>query len=180
MFVSCRDLYCISTLLVVSCVVSSRLSSPQPCHFSQKVPKAGLPSFPRTSTPHLSTLTMHKQPPACNRLARLIRQLLPRALLQPTKHKLRFQLPVGRDIPDLRGLLVRQRVVVLEVGAEAFGFESCPGCELVHGGGVFGPLGELVGVEGDFVLQRFDGVAGFVEEDLLGKRKGQSICWERT
>jgi hypothetical protein len=119
---------------------------------------------------------MHKQPPTGNRLARLIRQLLPRALLQPTKHKLRLQLPVGRDIPDLRGLLIGQRVVVLEVSAQAFGFESCPGCELVHGGGVFGPLGELVGVEGDFVLERFDGVAGFVEEDLLGRdRVSQSV-----
>ena len=118
---------------------------------------------------------MHKQPAAGNRLARLIRQLLPRALLQPTKHKLRLQLPVGRDIPDLRGLLVRQRVVVLEVGAEAFGFESRPGGELVYGGGVFGPLGELVGVEGDFVLQGFDCVAGFVEENLPRRKETISI-----
>ena len=114
---------------------------------------------------------MHKQPPTRNRLARLIRQLLPRALLQATKHKLRLQLPVRRDIPNLRGLLVGQRVVVLQVGAQAFGFERRPGRELVHGGRVLGPLGELVGVGGDFVLQGFDCVAGFVEEDLVGREE---------
>ena len=112
---------------------------------------------------------MHKQPPTRNRLARLIRQLLPRALLQPTKHKLRLQLPIRGDVPDLRGLLVGQRVVVLQVGAQALGLERRPGRELVHGGRVLGPLGELVGVGGDFVLQGFYCVAGFVEEDLAGR-----------
>jgi hypothetical protein len=41
---------------------------------------------------------------------------------------------------------------------------------------VFGPLGELVGVEGDLVLQGFDRVAGFVEEYLIpGKEKAISV-----
>ena len=125
-------------------------------------------------------LAVNKQPSTSDVLICLLGQLLPSALLKTAEDELRLERPLERDVPGLAGLLVGQRAVVLQVGAEAFGFESCPGCELVHGGGVFGPLGELVGVEGDFVLQRFDGVAGFVEEDLLGKRKGQSICWERT
>jgi hypothetical protein len=118
---------------------------------------------------------MHKQPPTRNRLARLIRQLLPRTFLQPTENKLRLQLPVRRDIPNLRGLLVGQRVVVLQVGSQPLGFERRPGRELVHGGRVLGPLGELVGVEGDFVLQGFDCVAGFVEEDLPRRKETISI-----
>jgi hypothetical protein len=36
---------------------------------------------------------------------------------------------------------------------------------------VLGPLGELVGVGGDFVLQGFYCVAGFVEEDLAGRMR---------
>jgi hypothetical protein len=125
---------------------------------------------------------MHKQPPARNRLARLVRQLLPRALLQAAENELGFQLPVRRDVPDLGGLLVGQRVVVLEVSAQAFGFERRPGGELVHGGRVFGPLGELVGVGGDFGLQGLDCSVGFVEEDLLrGEREsvdllGKYLC----
>jgi hypothetical protein len=110
---------------------------------------------------------MHKQPATRNRLARLVRQLLPRALLQSAEDELRLQLPVGRDVPDLSGLLIGQRVVVLEVSAQAFGFECCPGGELVHGARVFRPFGELVGVRRDFGLQGLDCGVGFVEEDLF-------------
>jgi hypothetical protein len=36
----------------------------------------------------------------------------------------------------------------------------------VHGRGVLRPVGELVGVDGEFGLQGFDGGGVFVEEDL--------------
>jgi hypothetical protein len=58
---------------------------------------------------------------------------------------------------------------VLQVGAEAFGLKGGPGGELVHGGRVLGPVGELVGVLGELGLEGFDGGGVFVEEDLGGE-----------
>jgi hypothetical protein len=109
---------------------------------------------------------VHKQPAASDLLLISSRQLLPGALLQATEDKLRLERPFQRNVPDLAGLLVRERVVVLEVGAEAFGFESGPGGVLVHGGGVLAPVGELVGVLRELGLQGLDGGGVFVEEDL--------------
>ena len=63
-------------------------------------------------------------------------QALPSTICYATKHKLRLQRPLHRDVP-LRGrLLVGQRVIVLEIAAEALGLESDPHGVLVHGGGV--------------------------------------------
>ena len=109
---------------------------------------------------------MHKQPTTSNVLDGLGRQLLPGALLKTTEDELRLERPLQGDVPDLAGLLVGQGVVVLQVGAEAFGFEGGPGGELVHGGGVLAPVGELVGVLGELGLEGLDGGGVFVEEDL--------------
>lgn len=111
---------------------------------------------------------MHEQSAASNLLRVLGGQLLPGALLQTAEDELRLERPLQWDTPDLAGLLVGQRVVVLQVGAEAFGFKSGPGGELVHGGGVLAPVGELVGVLGELGLERLDGLGVFVEEDLGG------------
>ena len=113
---------------------------------------------------------MHKQPSTSNVLVRLLRQLLPGTLLKTTEDELRLQRPLQGDVPGLAGLLVGQRAVVLQVGAEAFGFEGGPGGELVHGGGVLAPVGELVGVLGELGLEGLDWGGVFVEEDL--KRDG--------
>lgn len=110
-----------------------------------------------------SRLAMHKQSSTSNILRRLVRQLFPRALLKTTKHQLRLQRPLQGNVPGLGGFLVGQRAVVLQVGAEAFGFERGPGGELVHGGRVLGPVGELVGVLGELGLQGLDGGGVFVE-----------------
>lgn len=117
---------------------------------------------------------MNKQPSTSNVLVRLLRQLLPRTLFKTTKDELRLERPLERDVPGLAGLLVGQRAVVLQVGAEAFGFEGGPGGELVHGGGVLGPVGELVGVLGELALEGFDGGGVFVEEDL---KMGELVGW---
>ena len=109
---------------------------------------------------------MHKQPATSNILSSLLGQLLPGALLKTTEDELRLQRPLQGDVPGLAGLLVGQRAVVLQVGAEAFGFEGGPGGELVHGGGVLAPVGELVGVLGELGLEVLDGGGVLVEEDL--------------
>lgn len=49
------------------------------------------------------------------------------------KDELSGELPRRRDGPLLLDLLVDEGVVVLEVGAQAFGFEGGPDCELEHG-----------------------------------------------
>ena len=108
---------------------------------------------------------MNKQPTTSNVLVGLSRQLLPSTLLETTEDELRLERLQG-DVPDLAGLLVGQGVVVLQVGAEAFGFEGGPGGELVHGRGVLRPVGELVGVLGELGLEVLDGGGVLVEEDL--------------
>ena len=112
---------------------------------------------------------MHEQPTTSNVLDRLGRQLLPGALLKTTEDELRLERPLQGDVPNFAGLLVGQGVVVLQVGAEAFGFEGSPGGELVHGGGVLRPVGELVGVLGELGLEVLDGGGVLVEEDLRDK-----------
>lgn len=44
------------------------------------------------------------------------------------KDQLALEAPGGGDVPGRRDLLVDQRVVVLQVGAEAFLFERGPNC----------------------------------------------------
>ena len=56
---------------------------------------------------------------------------------------------------------------MLQVASESVGLEGGPDDVLVHAGGVFGPLGELVGVDGEGGLQRLDGFGVLEEEDLV-------------
>lgn len=77
------------------------------------------------------------------------------------------ELPVLGDVPLSSDLGIDEWVVVLEVAAKAFGFQSGPDGELVHGVGLGSPEGELVGVEGELLLHLCDGGAGLEEEDLL-------------
>lgn len=55
---------------------------------------------------------------------------------------------------------------MLEVCSKTFCFKSGPEVKLVHGGGVFGPLREVFGVDGVGGLELLDGLGVFVEEDL--------------
>lgn len=88
----------------------------------------------------LSFLKAVEEGPLLNRLLALRRQLVACSFSSVTKHKLGLQAPLQWNVPNLASLLVGQRVVVLKIGAETFGFESRPDFVLVHGGGVFGPL----------------------------------------
>lgn len=96
----------------------------------------------------------------------LLELLLARLTATATKHQLAPELPLERDAPVLRRLLVNDGVVVLQVGAEALGLERDPQSVLVHGVGVLGPVAEVVRVEGEGLAEVFDGLGGFVEEDL--------------
>ena len=105
---------------------------------------------------------MNKQPNILNRL----KLLLTRFPSLTPKDQLGTKLPVKRNIPSLLDLAINNRIVVLEVCAKAFGFEGDPEGELMHGGGVLGPVGEVVGVEGEGFLEGLDGFGVFEEEDL--------------
>lgn len=59
---------------------------------------------------------------------------------------------------------------MLEVGAEALGLEAGPQRELVHGGGVLGPGGEVLGVQGELALELLDRLGVLEEEDLFPDR----------
>lgn len=76
------------------------------------------------------------------------------------------QLPLLGDVPLVLDLAVDDGVVVLQVGAEALGLEAGPQGELVHGGRVLGPDGEVVGVDGELALEVLDGGGVLEEEDL--------------
>jgi hypothetical protein len=105
---------------------------------------------------------MHEQALAINRLE----LLLPWLAAAAAKDQLRLEAPLLRDPPDFLGFGVDERVVVLQVGAGALGLEREPQRILVHGGRVLGPDGELVGVEGEGLLQGVDGLGVLEEEDL--------------
>ena len=91
---------------------------------------------------------MNNQPLPLN----LLERLLPRLSSRRANNHLRAQLPVLAHIPLLLNLLVDQRVVMLEVGAQAFGLKGCPDGVLVHAVGLCGPDGELVGVQCELLL----------------------------
>jgi hypothetical protein len=55
--------------------------------------------------------------------------LLERAASGCTKDELGVELPAGGDVPGALDLLVDQRAVVLQVGAEAFRGEGGPDCD---------------------------------------------------
>lgn len=87
---------------------------------------------------------MHKQPRSMRGLVLLLTSLTSTT----AKDELGPEFPVERDLPVLCGLGVDDGVVVLEVGAEAFGFEGDPEGVLVHGVCLLGPVAEVVGIGG--------------------------------
>lgn len=92
--------------------------------------------------------------------------LLPRAARRGAEDQLGVELPVLGDVPGLLHASVDQRVVVLQVGAEALSHQSGPGDVLGHTLGADGPEGEIFRVEGVLVLHALDDGAGDEEEDL--------------
>lgn len=105
---------------------------------------------------------VHEQPLAVCVLELLVARLARAA----TKDQLAPELPLERDVPVLRCLLVDDRVVVLQVGAKALCLEGNPECILVHGVGVLGPVAEVVRVNGEGLAEVLDGLRVFVAEDL--------------
>jgi hypothetical protein len=115
---------------------------------------------------------MHKQPLALNRLELLLARLSSLA----SKHQLRPERPFLRHIPLGLHLLVHNGVIMLQVGTETFGLERDPERELVHGGGVLGPGGEVVCVDGELLLKGVDWV-GVFEEENLRMRVSVNVRW---
>lgn len=67
----------------------------------------------------------------------------------------------------LRNLLVDDRVVMLQIGAETLGLERDPESELVHAAGLLGPGAEMVCILRKPLTQVLARLGVFVEEDLL-------------
>jgi hypothetical protein len=111
---------------------------------------------------HLLLSTVDKQPLALD----LLELLLARLAGTATEDQLAAELPLKGNVPVVSRLLVNERVVVLQVGAEALSLESRPQGELVHGVGVLAPVAEVVCVQGELLAKVLDGLGGFVEEDL--------------
>lgn len=86
-----------------------------------------------------------------------------------TEDELSLQTPRKRNVPDLTRLLVRQRVVVLQIASETLSLECRPQHKLVHCVGVLRPLRELVGVAWKLLLKCVDWLWVFVEKHLLSK-----------
>lgn len=106
--------------------------------------------------------TVDKQPLAMS----LLELLLASLAIAATKDQLAPELPVKRDAPLLCCTLVDDRVVVLEVGTEAFGFKRNPESVLVHGVAVLRPVAEVLCVGRKPFAEVVDGLGVFVEEDL--------------
>ena len=104
---------------------------------------------------------MNKQP-----LLKRQKRLRTRLTRPPAKHQLRLEAPGGRDLPLGLGGGVHDRVVVLQVRAEALALEARPQHQLVHRARVLAPLRELVRVQREVRLQRLHRRGVFEEEDL--------------
>jgi hypothetical protein len=117
--------------------------------------------LPTVKTRHSSTIN-HK--PLLHRLKCLLASLPGSS----SNNHFRSQHPCVRDIPLLGNLVVNDRVVMLQVCAQAFGFERAPQCVLMHGGGLLRPFGELGGVGWEAGLHGFYGIRVVEEENLLG------------
>jgi len=123
---------------------------------------------------------MHKHPPANPALIlkRALRSMNDQPLLKrlkrlgaglaspAAKHQLRLEAPGGGDLPLGLGGGVNDRVVVLQVRAEALVLEARPQHQLVHRARVLAPLREFVRVQREVRLQRLDWCGVFEEEDL--------------
>ena len=71
-----------------------------------------------------------------------------------------------RNVPLSGRPLVRERVVVLQVGAEPFRLEGCPQVVLVHSRRVLRPLWELVRVLRELGLKLLNRLWVLVEQNL--------------
>lgn len=112
--------------------------------------------------PNLSTI--NPEPIPLDRLERLLRW---RRSAGRAEDQLGAQRPASWQVPGLAHALVDERVVVLQVAAEALGLEGGPGGDLVRAVGVAGPEWEAVGVKGEVGLHLLDGWDVVEEEDLL-------------
>lgn len=81
--------------------------------------------------------------------------------------ELGVELPAVGDAPLAGDLGVDERVVVLQVGAEALGRQGRPDYVLEHGVRLQRPDGELVAVQGVLFLHRVDDVLVLEEENLF-------------
>lgn len=84
------------------------------------------------------------------------------------KDQLGIQPPGPGQAPGGSDLVVDERVVVLEVGAEALEPEGGPEEQLLHAGALGGPGGEAVGVRWERDLHALDDVVVLEEEDGAG------------
>jgi hypothetical protein len=115
---------------------------------------------------------MYKQPLALNRF----KLLLARLSSLTSKHQLCPERPFLGHIPLGLDLLVHDGVIMLQVGTEAFCLERDPERKLVHGGGVLGPGGEVVCIDGELFFKGVDWVWVFEEEDL-GMQVSVHVWW---
>lgn len=69
----------------------------------------------------------------------------------------------------LLGLDVDNRVIMLQIGAKAFGLQRSPQGELVHARGLLAPVREMVRVVWEFGLEFFGWAGVFEEEDLFNQ-----------
>lgn len=102
----------------------------------------------------------------------LLRQVIPSTFLKSSKHQLRLKVPLLVDVPVHLSLLVNQRVVVLEIAAEASALERDPERILMHGARVLGPCWEVLSVGCELGLELFDWGWVLKEEDLKGVSVG--------
>lgn len=91
-----------------------------------------------------------------------------RLLSTPTKYKLSIQSPRLGELPSLSNLVVDERVVMLQVGAEAISLKGSPDQALVHGSRLRGPVGEFIGIEGKLLLELLGGVFFGEEQNGAG------------
>lgn len=115
---------------------------------------------------------MNKQSLALHRLKLLLAWLTTTA----AKNQLGPQLPLKGDAPFLRGPLVDDGIVVLEIGTEAFRVESEPHCVLMHSAGMLAPVSKLMRVNRKGLLELVDWSGILVKEYLCAVSVWHASC----
>ena len=118
-------------------------------------------------------------PKNLNPLLNRLLLLLLRPSLGTSEDHLRNQAPFKRDIPFLGYGLVNERVVVLQVCAEAERLESGPQEILVHSIRVLSPRLEMLLVDSELLREGLDMRGVFVEEDLFEPSSVYSLIQQR-
>lgn len=121
------------------------------------IPKLHKHSIPIFSTSRLSAIDL-------DTLVNVLELLGTGLARLATKDKLSIQSPSSGDLPGGSNLLINQRVVVLQVGAQALELQRSPDEQLLHAQRVDSPGREAVGVQGKFILQGLCG-GGVLEEE---------------